>query len=252
MQHFFSLRYALSVIVLTFAFFSCRQNIVIHQISTNNIAINPSSPVDSTYIRQIEPYKKQIDSQMNKVIGYAPVDLITNRHDVESPMGNFVADLLRHQTSIIYGKPVDIAMVNNGGLRVPIIAGNVSVGNIYELMPFENEAMILTITGKQLVEFFDYEKRYKRTSISNMKIVYKNDALSSVLIGNQAVEDTKIYTIATYDYLANGGDEMSFLKDLPRLPMGKTVRDLIIKHIEDLHKEGKKVEGRVEGRVIFE
>src|SRR5690606_6510040 len=105
----------------------------------------------------IAPYRQQVTSKMSEVIGTATTEL--GKAEYESPLGNFVVDLMLQQTNMIMSEPVDMAQSTNGGLRVPLPAGPINVGNIFELMPFENELVVLTLDGPTTQELFDFAAR---------------------------------------------------------------------------------------------
>jgi 2',3'-cyclic-nucleotide 2'-phosphodiesterase (5'-nucleotidase family) len=78
----------------------------------------------------------------------------------------------------------------------------------------------------------------------------QNGQASNILIGGQPFNPQKKYTLAVSDYLANGGDNLSFLKEAIQTEnAGILLRDAIINHIRQLTSQGKPVEARVEGRV---
>lgn len=233
-------------------FVSCKPTMFVLPSKVQNFAVSNVAAEDSAVLRLIAPYKKQIDESMNKVIGKAAKELRCERTDIESPLGNFIVDLLQYQTAKLYHLPLDLCIVNNGGLRVPIGEGNITVGNIFELMPFENEIVVLTLTGKDLLEILAFEAHYRKTSFSNTELRFTSEGqLVSAKIGGNKLDVEKTYKLVTYDYLANGGDGMNCLKGLAKEPMGVTVRTLILQHIEELNKAEKLVDGNVEGRVLF-
>ncbi len=231
---------------------ACKTSLQPTATQLQNLSVGTTTAIDSSIYQLINPYKRQIDESMNKVIGKAAKELRCERTDLESPLGNFIVDLLHAQTAKLYHLPIDFCIVNNGGLRVPIMAGDITVGNIFELMPFENEIMVLSMSGKEMLDLLAYEAHYRKTSFSNTELRYTPEGqLVSAKVGNAKLDPEKIYKVVTYDYLANGGDGMNCLKNLPKEPMGVTVRTLIIQHIEELHQKQQLVDSNVEGRVLF-
>ena len=86
----------------------------------------------------LAPYKA-------KVVAYRP----------ESPLSNLIADVLRESAEIYIGRKADVGLVNVGGLRTSLAEGNVTFGNIYRILPFENTLCIVTMTGAQLRQLFE-------------------------------------------------------------------------------------------------
>ncbi|WP_225986558.1 5'-nucleotidase C-terminal domain-containing protein [Rufibacter sp. LB8] len=213
-----------------------------------DIPVNTQLAPDPTAEATIAPYRARVDQTMNEVIGQAPVAL--EKGSVESSLGNFVADLTRTQTSAVYGKPIDLGGMTSGGLRNPIDKGPITVGDVFELMPFENEMLVLTLSSETVKELFDYAARVQNLSVANATYSMRNGKIESIFIGGQPFDINKTYTLAISDYLANGGDNMGFLKKALKVEQtGLLARDAILKEIKAITAQGKPVTGSLDGRV---
>ena len=145
---------------------------------------------------------------------------------------------------------VDVAVVNIGGMRCNWGAGDITFRHVFELMPFDNMLVVLTLKGsdlQQLCEIFAYSGGQ---GIAGMRIkafgdkVMQQDAL--VTIGGKPIEMDKTYTVATSDYLSQGNDGMVPLKNYVEMwNSEEKIRDLYIEYIEQV----KTVEAKVDGRM---
>jgi 2',3'-cyclic-nucleotide 2'-phosphodiesterase (5'-nucleotidase family) len=231
---------------------SCQSQLYVQQKNVQYLTIADAQAEDTSMVRMIKPYKEQIEQRMSKVIGVAKKELKAERNDIESTLGNFVADLIQQQAQKIAQQPIDFAIVNNGSLRVPISAGNITLGNIYELMPFENELVLIQLKGKDVFELLAYEGQFRKTSFSNMQLRYTPEGqLVEALLGGKKIEPEQTYCLATYDYLGNGGDGMNCLRPFNKEVIGVTLRSAIIQQIEELHAAGKEIDAAIERRVLF-
>ncbi|QHL87252.1 hypothetical protein GU926_07325 [Nibribacter ruber] len=213
-----------------------------------DIPVNTQVATDPKAETTIAPYRERVDKTMNEVIGQAPKAL--EKDGLESTLGNFVADLTRTQTMVAYGKPIDMGAITSGALRNPIDQGPVTVGDIFELMPFENEMMVLTLSGKTVQEMFDFAAARKILSVSNATFTVQNGKPLNIMIGGKPFDPDKTYTLAISDYLANGGDNMGFLKDaLQSEKASLLARDAIMQEVKQLTAQGKPVTGAKDGRV---
>jgi len=202
---------------------------------------------DATAAATIAPYRQKVTEQMSTVLGTAPAAILKNPG--ESPLANFVADLQRSRASWELGKPVDMGVMTNGGLRAGFAAGPVTIGSVFELMPFENELVVLDTPGPVAQQLFDYAARI-RMAVSNVTYTVAPDGKpTNILIGGQPFDPARTYTVAISDYLAGGGDQMVFFKALKPRDMGVLLRTAIADHIRELTRQGKPVEAKVEGRV---
>ena len=218
--------------------------------SSGKIAIDKStdSIADSSYIVYLKPLKQMVDEKMNVVIGYAPETM--RGHAPASLLSNFSADVYRKAASDYYKQPVDIAIVNLGGLRTTIPAGNVTVRKVFELMPFENELVILRLKGDKLNDLCQYFAGMGGEGVSGLRFTISNGKAVDITIGSQAIDLQKIYTIATNDYLAGGNDKMVQLaNNEKRVNTGIKVRDMLMEYIKNETANGRNIESRLDGRI---
>jgi 2',3'-cyclic-nucleotide 2'-phosphodiesterase (5'-nucleotidase family) len=227
---------------------ACSPNLTRFSTQTDVIEVDRDVKPDAEYQQIIAPYKSELDAEMNVVIGRAAKTL--TKQKVESTLGNFVADLIQEKASEAWGKAVDMSAVTIGGLRVPINEGEITVGNVFELMPFENEIWILELDEKQSRQLFEYLAEVQNIAISNSVAVVEEDKLEKFYINGYAFDPKRTYTLAISDYLANGGDSMFFLKDAKRVAkLELKYRDAILDYIRELNMEGQPVDANIEGRV---
>ena len=197
----------------------------------------------------IAPYHDKVTSQMQEVLGTAPAALV--KSPGESPLANFVADLQRERAAQALGQPIALGVMTNGGLRAGLSAGPITLGSVFELMPFENELVVVDAPGPVVQQLFDYAAR-ARMAVSGATYAVTFDGLpKDIRIAGQPfdVNQERLWTIAISDYLATGGDNMGFFKPLVARRTNILLRTAIADHIRALTKAGKPVTGRVEGRV---
>ncbi|MDR1877906.1 MAG: 5'-nucleotidase C-terminal domain-containing protein, partial [Flavobacteriaceae bacterium] len=165
-----------------------------------NQVIDSTLTADSNYIKEIAPYKNRLDSIMNQPITYAKEDF--TKEGYSSNEGNLLADLLL-DFSKKYAIPApDFCLLNIGGVRTIIPKGTVTVGNIFEVAPFENEIAFVRLDASQMKEMFDYlGKEKKGHPLAGIKIAYKKGKLHSVEIGGKPFDPNKKYWVVTIDYL---------------------------------------------------
>ncbi|MEM1215990.1 MAG: 5'-nucleotidase C-terminal domain-containing protein [Bacteroidota bacterium] len=180
----------------------------------------------------IAPYKQSLDEQMNQVIGQAAKRLYKDRP--ESPLGNWLADLLYRQATALSKQPVDAAYQNYGGIRIPeIAAGPITRSTVYELMPFDNMLVIVEMDGATVQRFFNHLAERGGDPVSEqVQFVLQAGKADQLRLSGQAVERGRTYRIAMPDYIANGGDNANFLTKLPREDTGHLIRDLILAEVE--------------------
>lgn len=223
--------------------------------SIQSVTSNPVGKVideDSMSVATITPYKVSIDSVMKVVIGYAEKELTKGKP--ESTLGNFVADALLLKSMDVYGIEVDMAAVTSGGLRTTLKKGVLTVGDVYELMPFDNELWVLSLLPAQVEQLFYYLYERQTLSVSNTKVVFdKYGHIRLLEINGIPFNPRKTYRLAISDYLAKGGDGMQFLTMADSaITSHYKVRDALLEYIAELGKDSIGVNGYIEQRVLFE
>ena len=227
--------------IFTAVIFSCKkEQVQINKITSNQIEIDNNHDSDSTIIQFVQPFKDKLQSEINTVLCYNPKTLTREEGDLESSLGNTYADIcFKRSDSVFYAKTqknIDFALFNYGGIRTVIPKGDITVKNIFELMPFENMLVITELSGDQTQALFNYlEKRKEAHPISHLNLELKNEKLNKILINNKPFDPTKNYYVLTHDYLQHGGDRMDFFKDPVSLfNVQVKVRDAIIDYLKGI------------------
>ncbi|MGC5746619.1 5'-nucleotidase C-terminal domain-containing protein [Chryseobacterium sp. NFX27] len=200
-----------------------------------NISINNELKNDEEFVKVIEPYKQKLDKEMNQKISHTSVDL-TKQGD-NSNLGNLLADYTFEGadawTKKNLNKNVDAALINIGGIRTTIGKGDILLKSVFEVMPFENEVIIVKMKGSDLQGLFDYyAKTQVNNPVSHLYIETNNGQLTQSLINGKPVNSDQDYYIATSDYLALGGDNMKFFSKGESISTGIRLRDLFIEYFK--------------------
>jgi 2',3'-cyclic-nucleotide 2'-phosphodiesterase (5'-nucleotidase family) len=202
---------------------------------------------DKTYVDFITPYKTKLDSLMGQVVAIGAKEL--KKNPGESPLGNLVADMQQRYSEKKFGRPIDISVVNNGGLRNSLPKGEITLGNIYELAPFENVIYLLELNGDDVEKMARYAVKGKNLGMTGLQVEGKDGELIAFTVGGQQVLPGKSYVVAINDYLANGGDHMEFLIPLPRLEESTILmRDMILDQMKEWTAAGRAIDAAIEGR----
>jgi 2',3'-cyclic-nucleotide 2'-phosphodiesterase (5'-nucleotidase family) len=224
----------LTVILTT----ACSKQIYLAEVRPGTVRIDKTSQtVDPSISALIVPYKMQLDSTMNKVVVYFDDELVKNKPN--SSLGNWFADAMFEKAYSIDNK-VDFAFQNYGGLRIPsVAAGPVTVGKLYELMPFDNTLFIMEMPGSILQQLLDRIADYGGWPVSkNISFVAEYGKAKSIIIKDSEFSPDSVYRVALPDYVAQGGDNCAFLTELKALDTGILIRDLIIENLEKLNSQG--------------
>ena len=178
---------------------------------TEAIRIDESADAiqDSDYLQVLAPVKADLEREMNVQIGYAPEELWVDAP--ECPMLNWATDALWEAAKRVYPDKVDIAIVNMGGMRCSWPKGPVTRGSVFELMPFDNMLVVLTLKGEDVLSLCESFARYGGQGVSGMRVTIIDGKVADVQIGGKPLNTKALYTVATSDYLSGGADHMDAL-----------------------------------------
>lgn len=222
---------------------------------TSMIVLNSAIGEDSIVKTFIAPYTKQLERKMNEVVAFS--DIALTKDEPESLLSNFVTDLVFHKGNQYFHKSfnlkADACLLNNGGFRTELPKGNITVGNIFELMPFDNEIYVAKLSGAKVKEMLDFIASKGGMPVAGISMGIKDNTASNVTIGGEKFDVSKEYYILTSDYLYNGGDNVRCFSDaLESFPLNIRMRDIIIEYLKELTMEGKNIQAKLDKRIYYE
>ena len=176
-------------------------------------------------------------------------------HPLDNPraecgLGNMVADGLL-EYGRLQGWKSDVAFYNMAGVRAPLPAGDITYGQLYQVLPFTNVVLNLDMSGKQLRAVFEAASGSAgRLHVGGASFTYhfENSAgerLLSATIGGKPLDDAKLYHVATIDYLFGGGDGHTEFKDATNVIYGDIEVDAVAAYMTAHSPLDPKVEGRI-------
>jgi len=208
-------------------------------------------PVNTKMLSFIMPYKTQLDAEMNKVIGEADQNFVKSGR--QSALAFFTADAMQDFATGLWGA-VDFAVINNGGIRATLYKGPVTVGDLYEIYPFNNRLVLVELKGKAVKQLFDDFARNKMEGFSKgVRLTLKNNEIDSLTIGGKPLDEEAVYRIVTVDFLAEGNDGMkAFSQATKFINSNIMLRDTMIDYIKNLTDKNKKIHAISDDRITIE
>ncbi len=201
----------------------------------------------------IAPYRRSLVAEMNQVIAIAAHSLDKGPGGTpESTLGNWVADAILARSRLITGEDIDFAICNSGGLRIPALpSGPVTRGHFYELMPFDNYLVTMSLPGEVIRQLFNHMAGHGGWPISSgVSYQIKEGKAQQIMINGEKLKESDTYEVALSDYLAEGGNNCAFLKDFPNRNLGVFYREALIEYAQMQQVVSKSLEASIEGRVV--
>ena len=237
-------------LVLSFTF-SCKpRQWVVTDVKTAAILIDSTTEAgaDAGMSAFIGPIKQSLDKEMNQVIGQTTEEMRAGKP--ESLLSNWTSDVYLHAASEFMKSQVDLAVVNMGSLRMTLPKGNITVGNIFQLMPFENELVILWLKGSEVKKLLDIFALEGGQGVAGVRLEIKDGQAANCLIQGMPIEMNKLYSIATNDFLAGGNDRMIPLASPEkRVDTALKIRNILMEYVVRETQNGRKIQSRLDGRI---
>ncbi len=174
-----------------------------------------------------------IEKKYSRVLGTTPG--VPYDPQTLSPLGVYMTKLMAEATNS------QIAIVNPFGIRGGLDKGNITVGDMFRISPFNNTLVSMKLTGAQVKKVMEYGLSGKVGCIQFYGLDIGIDSskpvgqriISMTLTDGKAVEMDKIYTLSTNDFMSTGGDGYDFSGAVDMKTHNDLfVRDLMIKSIE--------------------
>lgn len=186
----------------------------------------------------------------------------------ETALGNLVTDAMLYKAKEKF-PDVQIAFQNSGGIRAPIAAGPITLGQIYQVLPFGNNPVVLTLSGSELKEIMEHALRSAPgesggfLQISGMKVIFdserepSNRVVKMYVVENDdltEIDMNTVYSVTTNAYTASGGDGFKTLENAYNdgrvIDFGENDWEQFKNHLEDLQGRDGEINPVIEGRIV--
>lgn len=204
--------------------------------------VEPAGDIEA----MIAPYRTQLEEQLAEVLGHAQGEFV--KDDPEGTLDNLVADALLTVAREMAEGTVHAALINEGGLRVPIAAGPIRMRHAYELLPFENFVTILSLSGVQMERLADEIAEADGEPIAGWTMELDGEDAVRVLVGGDPIDPGGTYRLATVDYLVNGGGDWTVLWEAgpeAREDLDILIRDVFVRYLRDRGTVTPALDGRI-------
>ncbi|MCL2084753.1 MAG: 5'-nucleotidase C-terminal domain-containing protein, partial [Oscillospiraceae bacterium] len=191
------------------------ENGVITSKSARLIAVGDDLDADESIIAIIEEEEAKIEPITGVVVGHTPVMLQGEREYVrtsETNLANLITDSMLHATG------ADIAFINGGGIRASIDAGEITMGDVLNAMPYSNILVTVELTGADMLAALEHgvsaypDQAGQFIQVSGIRFAIDPSEQAGSRVKTVTMQDggafdqNRTYTVATIDFIAAGGD----------------------------------------------
>lgn len=191
---------------------------------------------------------------LKQVIGHSARELVDGRENPDLPLANLFVDELRARGSREAGVPMDFALVNFGGIRVPLPGGPITLDDIASMFPFNNYVCFCKVRGENLTKLLEQLAGTKAfQAVSGVQVRVKAHKLESALIGGEPIDPERVYNVTTIDFLLDGGDKINMGALSEEVTLTHLLlKDVMLDYVRDCEAKGIVIDAAPDGRVIME
>ena len=193
-------------------------------------------------------------AHLKEVVGHSAREMQNLRTQPDLPLGNLFADVLRARGSKDFRVPMDFAITNYGGIRVPMPKGAVTLEDITSMFPFKNYMCWCEMKGRGLISLFEQlAGTLAFQPISGARVVVKDHQLVSAEIGGKPIDPDRVYHVTSIDFLLDGGDKINLGALSEKVTLSHVLlKDVMLDYIRDCEAKGIVIDAASDGRVIME
>lgn len=203
----------------------------------------------------VERYKAQLGERLSVRLAVAAGDFST-----EGGPSNTLGVLIADETLAWFAAnsgteapPVQCFITNNGGLRAPLYAGEVKLSHVYEVMPFDNELVVLSLSGAQLLRVAAEIARKGGEPVAGLRFLIDGSGdtaeAKNLHVAGQALDLAATYQVGTTDYLAESGWLSGLVQGAPMRRTGALMRDVIAERLKLVDAQGAQLQPKVDDRI---
>lgn len=214
--------------------------------------VTAEMPADAEITKTVAKYSQELKSKLDVVVNKSEVLLEGSRNKVrgnETNLGNLLSDIFMHETG------ADLCIINAGVIRASINPGPIRVADVLNVLPYPNNVATVRLSGKAIYRILEKsaaanpgEGRFLQVS-SGLQYKIKGRTLAELTLKGRELDENRIYTVATSDFLADGGDNYSeFKQDKNPKNIGITMAECVIEALKRMPTITASEKG--EGRII--
>ncbi len=173
---------------------------------------------------------------------------------VECAMGNIIADAMLAR---VKDQGIEIAIQNGGGIRASIDAGEVTMGEVYTVLPFQNTLSTFFISGATVVEALEngvsqHEDGAGRfPQVAGLTFTFDvsqepGSRISDVMVAGAPIDPAKTYGVVSNNYVRNGGDGYKMFRDAENAyDFGPDLADVLVEYMAAMGPVTPYLDGRI-------
>jgi len=199
-------------------------NGVITEAAGAPLLIDASVAEDEATVARVAELAVPLEEIRQRVVAETAASIEGDRsvcRAMECEMGNLIADAMLDRVA---DQGIQIAFQNSGGIRASIDAGEVTMGEVLTVLPFQNTLSTFQVTGAAMIDALengasqheDGSGRFPQVSGMSFTVDLSQEPgsrISDIMVGGAAIDPDAVYGVVSNNFVRNGGDGYSMFED---------------------------------------
>lgn len=211
----------------------------------NEIPASAYPAPDPVLAEKLDAYRGYLNEMMGQKV--ATVEDTLRFGKPEASLNNLVADGLRFQAAAELRSFVNVGIIGESSFKLFLVPGELTVGDIYEFMPYDNHLVVLTMKGTRLMELIEQVAAMGGAPISGVRFrIDENGNPNGVLVNAEVLDPEQEYLVATSSWAANGGDSFPALWNISdRRDLDVSIQGVYIQYFRNQVVLTASIDGRI-------
>lgn len=200
---------------------------------------------DPEMAQQLNSYRDTLNQVMDRKVATVTDTLQFGKP--EAALNNHIADALRFQAASTTRQFVHIGVIGEESFKIYFLPGELTLGDVYEFMPYDNHLVILTLTGEQVLTLIEQVAEMGGAPISGVRFrIDESGNPKSILVNAEVIDMDAEYLVATSSWAAGGGDKFPALWDAKdRLDLDLSIQDVYVNYFRNQVELTASTDGRI-------
>lgn len=182
-----------------------------HEVVSMDEALPETQDADA--VAYMDSLRKVYGEMMDEVVGQNDhtIDKQRPQDELSNVLTDMVFDLGDSISKAVNGEGIDFSLLNFGGIRKPLNAGDITLGDIFSILPFDNMIVLSTIKGSELRKVLTQMNDTINQPFSHLAFtLVGHNAPTDIIVNGAPLDDSRTYRFATIDFIsgANRGDNI--------------------------------------------
>lgn len=201
---------------------------------------------DPEIAARLDQYRDRYNREMGIRIAELTAPAVFDKP--EGALGNMAADAIRYRAMLEARKYVHIGVMGGDSFRLNFNEGELTLGEIYEFMPYENHLVLIQMKGSTVIKLSNQIAERNGEPISGLRLRFDNGEARSILVNSEVVNPDKLYWLATSNYYADRGGSLPALTEYDeRIDYEDlSIRQLYVDYFRNLRVIEPATDGRIQ------